>query len=367
VILRKDTHVFKVVGGLSLRADVHGPARRGDRQATVLWLHGGPLTVGSRRFIPGRVLRALIEAGYVVVCPDFRLAPETKLPEILGDAMDAAGWVQRAGRELFGADRTRLAVMGSGGGGYLALVIAGLLGPDIRAAIGWSAPTDLLDDAWTLPPDADGETAAQPPLTEPGDAEPLAPPLCEAPDRPPRSDICPRARQAGTWPRLLVGAPAQERPDLYRRLSPARSVRPTHPPTLLVADAADADVPRHQADRLAGALADAGVEHDLLHLDAGADGLNSPCPAGEQALSATLDLLARHIPAGHGGPPGPDRRADLPHRDNSHPGSAALGPAKRDAGRHHALHPPHPSGYNTDGARPSPACGSSPDDSVQRL
>ena len=49
----------------------------------------------------GSLLQALLDAGYVVVSIDYRLAPQVKLPAILEDVRDACDWVRERGPELF--------------------------------------------------------------------------------------------------------------------------------------------------------------------------------------------------------------------------------------------------------------------------
>ena len=50
--------------------------------------------MGDRRGIDKKLLDALINAGFVVVSIDYRLAPETKLPAILDDVRAAFAWVR---------------------------------------------------------------------------------------------------------------------------------------------------------------------------------------------------------------------------------------------------------------------------------
>ena len=70
-----------------------------------------------------RARKLLLDAGYIVVSIDYRIAPETKLPEIVTDVEDAFGWVHEHGSELFNADTRRLVVIGTSAGGYLAMMM----------------------------------------------------------------------------------------------------------------------------------------------------------------------------------------------------------------------------------------------------
>jgi acetyl esterase/lipase len=99
----KKTFTYKKIGKCELRADVHASPQGGNRPVAV-WIHGGALIMGDRRGIDGRLVAELIEAGYVVVSIDYRLAPETKLSEILDDVRDAVAWIHADGPRSFGAN-----------------------------------------------------------------------------------------------------------------------------------------------------------------------------------------------------------------------------------------------------------------------
>src|SRR5262245_28011076 len=76
----KMTHAYKQVGDLKINADVYSYADERVRPV-VVWIHGGALIMGHRESIPRWLQDACKEAGYVLVSIDYRLAPETKLPE----------------------------------------------------------------------------------------------------------------------------------------------------------------------------------------------------------------------------------------------------------------------------------------------
>jgi len=108
------------VGSLEIKAEVFfDPASRTPRPV-VVQIHGGALMVGRRAAGPGRLHKRLIDAGCVVSI-DYRLAPETKLLEIVSDVVDAHAWVRKEGPALFGADPKRVATTGWSAGGYLTL------------------------------------------------------------------------------------------------------------------------------------------------------------------------------------------------------------------------------------------------------
>ncbi len=94
-----------------IKADVYAAAD-GTRNPAVMWVHGGALIQGSRKWIDGPFLGELRKRGFAVVSIDYRLAPETKLPAIIEDVQDAWKWLRTHGSQQFGIDPDRIAVAG---------------------------------------------------------------------------------------------------------------------------------------------------------------------------------------------------------------------------------------------------------------
>src|SRR5262245_278470 len=87
----KKTHTYKSVKKLDIKADVY---REDDEQKrpVVVWIHGGALINGHREAVPQRLKDDSLKAGYVFVSIDYRLAPESQLPDIIADIEDALKW-----------------------------------------------------------------------------------------------------------------------------------------------------------------------------------------------------------------------------------------------------------------------------------
>src|SRR6185503_6440081 len=117
----KETVVYKKAGSLGIKADVYHYSDAKVRPVVVS-LHGGALIMGHRESFSGPVKKFALTNGYVVVSFDYRLAPETKLPEIIADIEDAFRWLRREGVKRFKIDPDRIAVTGGSAGGYLTLV-----------------------------------------------------------------------------------------------------------------------------------------------------------------------------------------------------------------------------------------------------
>ena len=118
----RETFTYKTVGDCAIKADVFNASPREKYRSLAVWIHGGALIMGDRRGIDKTLLDALINAGYVVVSIDYRLAPETKLPGILDDVRAAFAWVRAEGPRSWGTRNDRIAVLGGSAGGYLTLV-----------------------------------------------------------------------------------------------------------------------------------------------------------------------------------------------------------------------------------------------------
>ena len=91
--VRVTTHTYKTVKRLPIKLDLHRPDTAG-RPRLAVWIHGGALINGHRAGISGRVKTDLLGAGYALASIDYRLAPETPMPEILGDVVDAFEWLR---------------------------------------------------------------------------------------------------------------------------------------------------------------------------------------------------------------------------------------------------------------------------------
>jgi len=147
----KTSYTYKTVSGCTIQADVYRP---NDSKITpvVLWIHGGALIFGRRDNIKTRHLERYLDTGFTVVSIDYRLAPETKLPEILNDVQDAYEWIRRKGPELFRIDPDRIAVVGHSAGGYLTLTSGYRLRPRPRALVSFYGYGDITG-AWYSRPD----------------------------------------------------------------------------------------------------------------------------------------------------------------------------------------------------------------------
>lgn len=255
------THVYKTVNGIDLKASVFGALPLENRawpRPTIVWLHGGALVLGTRHDLERTrraQLDAYLDAGWVVVAIDYRLAPEDQLPAIWEDVSDAFAWVRGDGRQLIGSDPGRVAAVGPSCGGYLALLAGGKLDPPPRAVVSFFGYGDIIGDWYAKPAPY---YLGLPSVTEAtawgavGDES-----VAELPLHHDRREFYVYLRQRGLWPKVVGG----DRP--LEDFCPERLVTRSYPPTLLFHGEADTDVPFEQSLRMAAALDVTGVRHQL--------------------------------------------------------------------------------------------------------
>ena len=112
--------------------DVYFPdsTRLGAPRPVVVFIHGGSWMHGSKDEITksyqAKLLKRLLEDGYVVVSINYRLVNDTMTviyPSPLADCKDAVKWVKANAKGL-NFNPERIAVMGTSAGGHLALMTA---------------------------------------------------------------------------------------------------------------------------------------------------------------------------------------------------------------------------------------------------
>ena len=264
----RSTWTYKKVGDLEIQADVY---RSNDEKIrpVVIWVHGGALIVGSRHTPKQRVREPLLEAGYIIVSIDYRLAPETKLPEILKDLEDAYTWVYQHGPKLFNGKTDRLVVMGGSAGGYLTLTAGFRARPTPAALVSFWGYGDL-SGAWYSEP-CEHYLKQDRVSREEAMKGVYGPPLADGNQgRDGRRKFYLYCRQNGLWPLEVTGFDPKTEDAAYDHFSPVRNVTRDYPPTLMIHGTNDTDVPYEQSVLMAEQFEKHGVPHRLITIpDAG--------------------------------------------------------------------------------------------------
>jgi acetyl esterase/lipase len=225
VRLERDV-VFAEAGKHKLKLDLALPEGDGPFPV-VLCIHGGGWVSGDRRQL-GQTIEALARQGFAAVTCDYRLAPADPFPAQVEDCKAAVRFL-RANAAKYGLDADHIGAVGFASGGHLACLLGvtgkedGLEGAGgnaeqssrVQAVVSFFGPTDLTRKDWT--PDTEAKN--------------LVP---------------------------FLGGPLAEKPELYRKASPAHYACKDAPPFLFLHGDRDPVVPLKQSEVLARKLEEAG-------------------------------------------------------------------------------------------------------------
>jgi len=291
-----ETYTYKTVGECRIKADVYRATSGGSPRPVVMAIHGGALIMGGRYPIQMDLFEPLLARGFVVVSIDYRLAPETKLPEIIKDVQDACGWVREKGPALFGADPERIGVQGGSAGGYLTLMTGFCVNPRPKALVSYYGYGDVIGDWYSKP---DPFYCSQPAVSKEaaysavGEGVP-----CGNPQGNRRHDFYLYCRQRGLWPNEVSGFDLSTQADQFKPYCPIQNVTRDYPPTLLAHGDKDTDVPYEQSVLMDATLDRAGVKHEFITLhDAGHGFSHSRKEEYRDVLDRTIAFLTEHLSA----------------------------------------------------------------------
>ena len=277
------TYTYKRVGALEIKADVVPVPGAAGPRPVVVWIHGGALINGGRerdfRQEQGGWLWRLHEQhGVVLVSIDYRLSPETPLPLIIEDVVDAFRWIRGQGPALFRADPARVAVVGSSAGAYLTLMAGCRVRPAPLALVSLWGYGEVIGPWYTEP-----STHARHHQLKPTAAEAWSqvsgPPIANNSDRRGNGGAFYQyCRQHGLWPWAVTGWNPFREPEKYAPFMPLKNVTREYPPTLLVHGQSDTDVPHAQSELMAAEFKRLGVEHRFISVPGGEHGLRDSDP-----------------------------------------------------------------------------------------
>lgn len=269
----KSTHVYKTVGELDIKAEVYSYADTKIRPV-VVWLHGGALINGGRQAISGRVRQFAKDNDFVLVSFDYRLAPETRLPEIIADLEDAFKWLRSEGPKKFRIDPKRIAVTGGSAGGYMTFTSGYRVKPSPTVLLAFWGYGDLVGP-WYSEPSPHPRHNRITVTAKDALAQVKGPPVANAQDREGNGSMfylyC---RQTGTWPKAVSGWNPHAQPERFFPYMAAKNVTREYPPTAMIHGTEDTDVPFEQSAMMANEFKRQGVRHLLLPVQNGEHGLS---------------------------------------------------------------------------------------------
>src|SRR5437762_6767739 len=254
---------YLTANNFEAKLDVYSRSDSTTPQPTLIWIHGGGWTGGTKETATFSLL-PYMEMGWNVVNVEYRLAKVSQAPAAVEDCLCALRWVIRNAKQ-YGFDTSKIVVSGGSAGGHLALttgLIPASAGLDrqcpgteelkVAAIVNWFGITDVAD-------------------------------LLDGPNM--------RA-YAVQW---LGSLP--NRVEVAKRVSPLTYVRPGIPPIISIQGDADPVVPYTHSVRLQDALAKAGVDHELITIPGGRHG-NFTRAENLRAFTAIAAFLSKHgLPA----------------------------------------------------------------------
>ena len=270
-----ETYVYKTVGELTIKADViaqaHKPAAL---RPVVVWIHGGALINGYRTGVPTWMLAEFLPRGYAIVSIDYRLAPESKLPDIVNDVIDAFAWIRTDGQKLFAADPARIAVCGGSAGGCLTLLTGIQVTPKPVALVSLWGYGDI-GAPWTYEASKyPRHNVEQKTTPEEAARVELGPKVADSRERKgDGSAVYQYARRNGNWANVVSGWDSVSEAEKFRPYMPERNVTADFPPTFLIHGEADTDVPYGCSVRMAEQFKQFGVPYRLVSFPGAEHGL----------------------------------------------------------------------------------------------
>jgi acetyl esterase/lipase len=247
----------------TLRLDVVEPTDVTGPLPVVILVRGGGFHVGDKGEFARQAMDFAAE-GYVAIEPQYRLAPTSQFPAPVVDVKAAIEWVRSEG-ERFGADPSRVSLVGHSAGANLAAMAAvtqndPAFEPEVYpgassavdAVVGYAGLYDFL----TMGRHAD--------------------------------DVAPEQRVDIGY----LGGPSEDNPDRAELASPTSHVDADTPPTLLIHGTADDVVPSGQSELFHEMLEPMTTVELELREDDHAFPFHGHCY--DEVFERTADFLDRH-------------------------------------------------------------------------
>src|SRR5262245_23880372 len=265
-------------GGFDQKLDVYRPTGATDSTPTLMYMHGGGWTSGTKEsslfaFLP------FLEMGWAVVNVEYRLADAALAPAAVEDCRCALRWIYQNAKQ-YKFDVNKIVVTGASAGGHLALTTG--ITPE-SAGLDRQCPGDRRR-AWTTGELTTQELKVAAVISWYG--------ITDVEDLTNR-----KAGSSGNFTEAWLGS-TPDRSAIAKRVSPVTYVRRGLPPVLLIHGNADTVVPYDQATRMRKALDDAGVPNELITVEGGGHGGFKTAEMERIYKAISVFLAKHHIGAG---------------------------------------------------------------------
>jgi acetyl esterase/lipase len=261
--ISKKTFSYKAVDKIQIKADLYRTADNATPKPVIIWIHGGALIFGSRNDLPEEQKKFYLKAGYSLVSIDYRLAPSTKLPEIVNDVADAIQWVHKYGADSLGIDPEKIFVVGHSGGAYLALTSGYSSKIKPRAIISFYGYGDLLAKWYNAP---SAFYLSQPAVSRTRAEKLMYDSVITSASFQDRFDLYLYSRQKGIWPELVSGHNPKKEAEWFKVYCPIENIDVGYPPVLLIHGDKDTDVPFDQSVILNDKLESKAIRHKFIKM-----------------------------------------------------------------------------------------------------
>lgn len=272
VKLVKTTVTYREVDGHKILADVHRSEGE-EIKPVIVWFHGGALINGHREGISRQIMNLAQERDYAVVSFDYRLAPETKLPDIISDLEAAFRWLAADGAKQFHLDPNRIVVSGGSAGGYLTFVSGYRAKPRPKALVPFWGYGNLTDE-WYVQPSPHPRHNWRKVSAEEATKQTDGTVISDSRQRQGQGGmIYLHYRQRGIWTEMVSGFDPGTEAEKIAPFEPVRNVDDNYPPTLMIHGTADTDVPHDQSVQMVEQFNEHHVPHTLISIANGEHGL----------------------------------------------------------------------------------------------
>lgn len=260
---RKDV-VYAKAGERELRADLFLPKEAQGPFPSVIYVHGGGWSGGSKTQFH-RQAAHMATKGFVGACIEYRLSGEAKYPAQIHDVKAAIRWLRSSAKQ-YNLRADAIGIAGGSAGGHLAL-LAAVTGdkPDYEGKVGVKDVSSAVQAV----------VAFNPAVSV--------------------MDLGAAGNKNAPTIHKLFGKTAEEAPELYKQASPFFHVHAKAPPALFLHGLVDETVPYDHSAMMQYSLVQAGVDAELFSAPLAAHGFFNRPPWFASTLKRMEEFLVSRL------------------------------------------------------------------------